>query len=180
MAVAGGFADARAENSACWGDASRGDISCVKITEKLLLGFRGQTVSFIQKAMNLPQAVQTRYASLARLGSPSSGSCATWRDANGGPGEELNQPTSRLSSARSNAELPARTQNYSELASNQPAPGAVRVRADEEAAGADAQHVGDAVDAEGLGRAGSCSDRARRRYKLQPDNATLAHEHICG
>ena len=45
---------AHAENAACWGDDSRGDISCTKITEKLLMGFRGQTVDAIRKAMKAP------------------------------------------------------------------------------------------------------------------------------
>jgi hypothetical protein len=45
---------AYADNSACWGDNSRGDISCVRITERLLLSFRGQTEPFISKTMNAP------------------------------------------------------------------------------------------------------------------------------
>ena len=45
---------ARAENSACWGDNTREDISCVKITEGLLLGFRGQDIEFVRRAMKAP------------------------------------------------------------------------------------------------------------------------------
>jgi hypothetical protein len=45
---------ARAENSACFGDDSREDITCTQITEKLLLGFRGQTIDSIRKAMKAP------------------------------------------------------------------------------------------------------------------------------
>jgi hypothetical protein len=47
-------ASARAENAACWGDDSRGDISCTNITEKLLLSFRGQSEDFVRKAMKAP------------------------------------------------------------------------------------------------------------------------------
>ena len=43
-----------AENSACWGDDSREDISCARITEKLLLELRGQTETAIRKIMNAP------------------------------------------------------------------------------------------------------------------------------
>ncbi len=45
---------ALAENSACWGGDSREDITCTKVTEKLLLGFRGQTIDSIRKAMKAP------------------------------------------------------------------------------------------------------------------------------
>lgn len=45
---------AHAENSACWGDDSREDITCTKIIGKLLLGFRGQTIDSIRKAMKAP------------------------------------------------------------------------------------------------------------------------------
>ena len=42
---------ARADNAACWGDESRGDITCSKITEPLLLGLRGQTIDAVRKAL---------------------------------------------------------------------------------------------------------------------------------
>jgi len=45
---------AHADNTACWGDDSRKDISCARITEKLLLSLRGQTEAAIRKAMNAP------------------------------------------------------------------------------------------------------------------------------
>ncbi len=45
---------ARADNSACWGDNSREDITCVQITEPLLLSFRGQSRDFVRKAMKAP------------------------------------------------------------------------------------------------------------------------------
>ena len=42
---------AHAENSACWGDNSRADISCTQITEGLLLSFRGKSMEFVRNAM---------------------------------------------------------------------------------------------------------------------------------
>ena len=45
---------AHAENSVCWGDDSREDITCTQITEKLILGFRGQTIDSIRKTMKAP------------------------------------------------------------------------------------------------------------------------------
>ena len=45
---------AQPENSACWGDDSREDITCTQITEKLLLGFVGQTINSIRKTMKAP------------------------------------------------------------------------------------------------------------------------------
>ena len=41
---------ARADNAACWGDESREDITCSKITEPLLLSLRGQTIEAVRKA----------------------------------------------------------------------------------------------------------------------------------
>jgi hypothetical protein len=50
-----------ADNSACWGDDSRTDITCVKITEPFILGLRGQSLEAVQKVFgalgrNLPNA----------------------------------------------------------------------------------------------------------------------------
>ncbi len=55
-AIAAGFlvavsGSARAENSACWGDDSREDISCTQISEKLILSLRGKSEADVQKAM---------------------------------------------------------------------------------------------------------------------------------
>ncbi|WP_428532937.1 hypothetical protein [Rhodopila sp.] len=47
-------AAARADNAACWGDESRGDITCAKITEPLLLSLRGQTIDAVRKAFAAP------------------------------------------------------------------------------------------------------------------------------
>jgi hypothetical protein len=45
---------AHAENSACWGDDSRGDITCVKITQQFLLSLRGQGIEVVRKLMKAP------------------------------------------------------------------------------------------------------------------------------
>jgi hypothetical protein len=45
---------AHAENAACWGDKSRDDITCVNITENLLLSLRGQDMESVRNAMNAP------------------------------------------------------------------------------------------------------------------------------
>jgi hypothetical protein len=45
---------AYADNAACWGDDSRVDITCVKITEQLLLSLRGQTIEPVRKALKAP------------------------------------------------------------------------------------------------------------------------------
>ena len=45
---------AHADNAACWGDESREDITCVKVTEDLLLSLRGQTIGAVRKAMKAP------------------------------------------------------------------------------------------------------------------------------
>jgi hypothetical protein len=45
---------AHADNAACWGDDSRGDITCNKITEQLLLSLRGQTIEAMRKAFKAP------------------------------------------------------------------------------------------------------------------------------
>ena len=42
---------AYAGNAACWDDDSRVDISCTRITEDLLLSFRGQTQASVRKTM---------------------------------------------------------------------------------------------------------------------------------
>jgi hypothetical protein len=52
---------ARAENAACWGDNSRTDISCVKITEPLLLSFRGKSMAFVRKAMKAAGAERSEH-----------------------------------------------------------------------------------------------------------------------
>ena len=44
----------RADNSACWGDESRKDITCANLTEHLLLSLRGQTTEAVRKAMKAP------------------------------------------------------------------------------------------------------------------------------
>ena len=45
---------AHADNAACWGDESRKDITCAKITEYLLLSLRGQTIEGVRKAVKAP------------------------------------------------------------------------------------------------------------------------------
>jgi hypothetical protein len=45
---------AHADNAACWGDGSRKDITCIKITEQLLLSLRGQTIEAVRKAFKAP------------------------------------------------------------------------------------------------------------------------------
>jgi hypothetical protein len=43
-----------ANNDACWGDNSRNDISCVQLTETLLLSLRGKTKEQVERAMDAP------------------------------------------------------------------------------------------------------------------------------
>ena len=45
---------ARADSTACWDDESREDVTCVKVTEELLLSLRGQTIEAVRKAMKAP------------------------------------------------------------------------------------------------------------------------------
>jgi len=48
---------ANANNAACWGeqdDPTRPDISCSRITEKLLLSLRGQSEAVVRKTMEAP------------------------------------------------------------------------------------------------------------------------------
>jgi hypothetical protein len=54
--IAGTLAPHRsvADNNACWGDNSRHDISCARLTESLLLSLRGESRQQVQKAMNAP------------------------------------------------------------------------------------------------------------------------------
>jgi hypothetical protein len=45
---------AHADHAACWGNDSRGDITCIKITEQLLLSLRGQTIEAVRNALKAP------------------------------------------------------------------------------------------------------------------------------
>jgi hypothetical protein len=51
-AYAGYAADFKGDNSACWGDNERQDISCTQLTEKFFMSMRFATRAQIQKAMN--------------------------------------------------------------------------------------------------------------------------------
>ena len=47
----GGSTSSYAGNAACWGDDTRKDITCVKVTEPLLLSLRGQSVKSVRKVL---------------------------------------------------------------------------------------------------------------------------------
>src|ERR1700738_4811315 len=52
LIAAGHAADFKGDNSACWGDNERQDISCTQLTEKFFMSLRFATRTEIQKAMN--------------------------------------------------------------------------------------------------------------------------------
>ena len=62
-----------ANNDACWGDNSRDDISCMRLTEPLLLSLRGKSKEQVQKAMDAP-GVERQTNSLHFLSNYNSGS----------------------------------------------------------------------------------------------------------